>query len=161
PTGETVVVGSANGDFAVARYTVHGVLDTDFDRDGRATTDIADIADIDDSANALALAPDGTIYAAGTAAGHIRARHHFGPPVNAPSDLFLEQQDFGGDVQLRWTNNAYDETAIRVERAESLDGPWITRTTLDAVSPFSDEYNDFVNQLVLGTPYYYRVTAIR
>ena len=39
--GMVVVVGRSDGDFALARYTTAGTLDTTFDSDGRVTTDFA------------------------------------------------------------------------------------------------------------------------
>jgi uncharacterized delta-60 repeat protein len=65
PDGKIVVAGysTANetGDFAVARYTKRGVLDTSFGRGGTVLTDFG----FDDEALALALQPDGKIVVAG------------------------------------------------------------------------------------------------
>ena len=59
-------------DFAVARYTTAGALDTTFDTDGKQTTDIGTVAGISgsvagtsDKANAMAIQRDGKIVLAG------------------------------------------------------------------------------------------------
>lgn len=67
PDGKIVVVGVAgdssfNSDFAVARYNSNGTLDTSFDGDGKVTDDIDGD---EDSANTVALQPDGKIVVAG------------------------------------------------------------------------------------------------
>lgn len=72
PDGKIVVAGvsgdaRAGDDFALARYNPDGSLDGSFSKDGKQTTDVSDDGDGGggDSANALALAPDGTIIAGG------------------------------------------------------------------------------------------------
>lgn len=69
PDGKIIVVGVAgdssfNSDFAVARYNSNGTLDTSFDGDGKVTDDINGD---EDSANTVALQPDGKIVVAGQA----------------------------------------------------------------------------------------------
>jgi uncharacterized delta-60 repeat protein len=62
PDGKIVVAGASfNGDFALARYTTTGGLDSSFDGDGKVTTPIAST----EQALAMALQPDGKIVAAG------------------------------------------------------------------------------------------------
>jgi len=61
PNGKIVVAGG-KGDFALARYNQDGSLDTSFDGDGTVTTDFGG----NDSADAVALQPNGKIVAAGT-----------------------------------------------------------------------------------------------
>jgi uncharacterized delta-60 repeat protein len=72
PDGKLVVVGSTRPfgpydqhppDFALARYNPDGSLDTTFDGDGKAST--AFTLGWSDRGNAVALAPDGKIVAAG------------------------------------------------------------------------------------------------
>ncbi|MFJ3788744.1 calcium-binding protein [Kitasatospora sp. NPDC090091] len=60
--GKIVAAGYTGGDFAVARLTPGGGLDTTFDGDGKVTTDFAGGAD---AAQAVALQSDGRIVAAG------------------------------------------------------------------------------------------------
>lgn len=60
--GKIVVAGRSNGNFALARYTSAGVLDTTFDLDGKLTTDFG----ATDEATALAIQGDGKIVAAGS-----------------------------------------------------------------------------------------------
>jgi uncharacterized delta-60 repeat protein len=155
PTGQIVSVGTARGNFAVARFTSDGALDSDFDQDGMATTDIGSPGDV---ATALALNPDGTIYAAGTSGGDFAVVRYFVSPVNTPSDVLLDQEMHGG-LFLEWTNNALDEDAIKIQRAESLDGPWVTRTTIQPPAATDDSYVD--DDFVVGATYYYRVIAVR
>ena len=62
--GKIIAVGTSNDDFTVVRYTATGALDTTFDTDGKATTDIG--TNTTDKANAVAIQSDGKIIAAGT-----------------------------------------------------------------------------------------------
>ena len=62
--GKIIAVGTSNDDFTVVRYTATGALDTTFDTDGKATTDIG--TSTTDKANAVAIQSDGKIIAAGT-----------------------------------------------------------------------------------------------
>ena len=62
--GKIIAAGTSNNDFAIARYTATGALDTTFDTDGKATTDIG--TSTTDTANAVAIQSDGKIIAAGT-----------------------------------------------------------------------------------------------
>src|SRR5262249_34969029 len=73
PDGKIVVVGTAGEyycrDFALARYTAEGSLDTTFGNDGRIVTDFFGDAD---RAFAVAVQPDGRIVVAGTAGTYPR-----------------------------------------------------------------------------------------
>ena len=60
--GKIVAIGSAGGDFALARYNPNGTLDASFSGDGRQTTDFGG----QEGANAVALQGDGKIVAVGT-----------------------------------------------------------------------------------------------
>ena len=61
--GRIVIVGAANGDFALLRFNPDGLLDTSLDGDGIVTTPILSL----DWASSIALQPDGKIVAAGIA----------------------------------------------------------------------------------------------
>jgi uncharacterized delta-60 repeat protein len=61
--GRIVVAGRSDGDFALARYTTTGGLDTTFDGDGRVTTDFSGGQD---GALAVAVQSNTEIVAAGT-----------------------------------------------------------------------------------------------
>lgn len=63
--GKLVGVGEVTTNFAVYRVNTNGTLDTTFDSDGTATTDISG----SDNALAVAIQSDGKIVAAGTANG--------------------------------------------------------------------------------------------
>ena len=62
PSGDVLVAGDSFGDFAVARFTAAGDLDTSFGAGGMFTMDLAFMAD---SARDLAVDTSGRIYAAG------------------------------------------------------------------------------------------------
>jgi uncharacterized delta-60 repeat protein len=62
--GKILVAGASNSDFALARYTANGALDTTFGAAGIVATDIASTAD---SVYSLAELSDGKIIAAGLA----------------------------------------------------------------------------------------------
>jgi uncharacterized delta-60 repeat protein len=62
--GKIVVVGGANGDFAVVRYNRDGSLDLTFGGDGIVTTDVGGPVDF---ATAVAIQADGRIVVAGSA----------------------------------------------------------------------------------------------
>jgi uncharacterized delta-60 repeat protein len=62
--GRIVVAGESNGDFALARYSAEGALDTSFGIGGKITADFGG----DDRASAIALQRDGKIVVAGFAA---------------------------------------------------------------------------------------------
>ena len=62
PDGRIVVGGFSNGDFAVARYTANGTLDTTFSGDGIVTTNIGG----EDYGSGLMLQTDGKILLAGS-----------------------------------------------------------------------------------------------
>jgi uncharacterized delta-60 repeat protein len=59
--GKIVVGGVSNNNFALARYTTTGVLDTSFDDDGKVTTDFGSV----DGAYSVAIQSDGKIVVAG------------------------------------------------------------------------------------------------
>lgn len=65
PDGRLVAAGTADGDFAAARYNTDGSPDTTFSTDGKVVTDFAGSFD---SAQSVALQADGRIVLAGQAA---------------------------------------------------------------------------------------------
>ncbi len=66
PDGRILAAGymfnGANNDFAIARYTADGSLDTSFDGDGKMSTSVGTTAD---KGNAAVLQPDGKVVVAG------------------------------------------------------------------------------------------------
>lgn len=66
PDGKIVVGGSSEDNFAVARYTPEGILDSTFGSEGKVTTNLGG----EDLLHALALQPDGAIVAVGESADH-------------------------------------------------------------------------------------------
>jgi uncharacterized delta-60 repeat protein len=96
PDGKIVVVGQVGGDFGVARYLSHGMLDTSFNGNGLATTNFGGI----DRATAVALQPDGRIVVAGSTGTPFAALARYLP--NGLPDLNFGDAgkvfiDFGGD----------------------------------------------------------------
>ena len=77
PDGRIVVGGTSEDNFALARYTPEGVLDSSFGTEGKVTTNLGG----EDLLHALALQPDGSIVAVGESADHFAlARYQaFGP----------------------------------------------------------------------------------
>jgi uncharacterized delta-60 repeat protein len=61
PDGKIVAVGSSSGDFALARYSLDGSLDSSFGIDGKVTTDFGR----DDAASGIAIQGDGKVVVAG------------------------------------------------------------------------------------------------
>ena len=62
PDSKLVAVGGSGGDFALARFNPNGTLDTSFGTNGIRTTDLGSD---DDHAQAVVIAGDGRIFAAG------------------------------------------------------------------------------------------------
>jgi uncharacterized delta-60 repeat protein len=72
PDGKIVVAGRSgfiggNSDFALARYTTSGTLDTSFGTNGKVLTDFG--SSVDGQADAVAVQPDGKIVVAGSTTG--------------------------------------------------------------------------------------------
>ncbi len=82
--GKIVVAGFGPGDFALARYSADGSLDSSFSGDGRQTTDFGN----EDFANTVAVQRDGKIVAAGfsgaLAGDFALARYDGGSPPPPP-----------------------------------------------------------------------------
>lgn len=93
--GKTIVAGQSRGDrhadFAVVRYRRDGSLDSAFGKEGKVTTDFARGFD---SANDVALSPDGTIVVGGTATS---ANHHRFPGVVRYLPSGERDRSFSGD----------------------------------------------------------------
>jgi uncharacterized delta-60 repeat protein len=73
-SGQVVVAGTANGNFAVAEYTPTGQLDKNFDVDGLITTDQGSPTD---SISTLVNDGDYSIYVAGTSGPDLSLAHYF------------------------------------------------------------------------------------
>ncbi len=84
-TGELVLAGTSDNDFAVARYDSSGVLDTSLDGDGKLTTDIG--AGTTDVATGVAISSSGKIIVAGTSNGDFAvARYATGGALDTSFD---------------------------------------------------------------------------
>lgn len=63
--GTLIAVGSANFDFALAKYTKDGALDSNFGTNGKVTTDLGNTGQASDEAYSIAIQSDGKIVVAG------------------------------------------------------------------------------------------------
>jgi uncharacterized delta-60 repeat protein len=111
--GRSVAVGSTrSGDFALARYNADGTLDTSFSNDGRQITDVSGGMD---TAEAVAVQPDGKLVVAGSANGSSSVF----AVVRYDSDGSLDPGFSGDGIQL----TAFaDGTAIGRDVAIGADG---------------------------------------
>jgi uncharacterized delta-60 repeat protein len=108
--GRIIVAGTAEGDFAMARYLPTGELDDSFSQDGRQTTDFHGRFD---GAADLAILGDGRILAAGSAnAGGGRRSGDFGLARYAPDGTL--------DASLSGDGLATADIAGRTDRAAAL-----------------------------------------
>jgi uncharacterized delta-60 repeat protein len=90
--GKIVVAGHSSGNFAIARFTTNGSLDTTFDGDGKVTTDLGGIEKV----NGVALQADGKIVVAGYSENAANADFAFAR-YNADGSL---DTTFDGDGKL-------------------------------------------------------------
>ncbi len=74
-------------------------------------------------------------------------------PINDPTNLTVNENP-PGTVNLKWTDNATNETGYRIERKDSTTGTWTQLTTLGVNSTAYSDKN-----VVPETQYAYRVTA--
>ena len=104
---------SSSSDFAVARLTSNGSLDTSFDSDGKQTVDFFGAAD---EANAMALTADGSAVVAGltNTPAHTKGID-FGVAQISPSGSL--DTDFSGDGRQNtdFHTSAEDATALAVQ----------------------------------------------
>ena len=79
----------------------------------------------------------------------------------APSGLTVTAGNGNRSAMLRWTDNSKDETAFKIERATSQNGPWTAVRTLQSTTgPTTGTTVSFTDTGVSkGTKYWYRVTA--
>lgn len=105
--GKIVVAGESGGNFALARYSSTGALDTSFDSDGKLTTDIGAS---DDGARGVAIQADGKIVVAGHSGGNFALARYSG------SDGSLDTS-FGTGGKLTTDMGASDDSAngIRID----------------------------------------------
>ena len=98
--GKIVVGGISDGDFALARYTANGILDTTFSGDGKVTTDFVGNAFV----YGVAVQPDGKILLAGDDNEHFALARY-----NADGSL---DTSFSGDGKVTTSfDGSYSESA--------------------------------------------------
>lgn len=130
--GKAVVAGysynGTNNDFAIARYTTSGVLDTDFDSDGKVTTDISG----NDIAYAIAIQSDGKIVVGGqtgTAGNYDFAVVRYtssGALDSAFGSGGITTTNFAGNDDWA-TSLAFDSTGKIIAAGSSLSGSGLYR----------------------------------
>ena len=134
--GKIVVAGTSNGsgtnDFALARYTTAGVLDTTFSQDGKVLTDI-DSADADDG-RAMSLQADGKIVVAGTSNGSgssdfalARYISAGSGPLNPTETLYALSGD--GQISVGWKAPKFVGSGIKTYVATAYPGGSSCTTT--------------------------------
>jgi uncharacterized delta-60 repeat protein len=99
PGGAIVAMGGADSDFALARYTPAGMLDTTFSGDGKQTTDFGG----HDQAAALALTPGGGIVAVG------------GGASGAKGGFRVARYDANGTLDTGFSGDGKQETVVETE----------------------------------------------
>jgi uncharacterized delta-60 repeat protein len=117
PDGKLVVAGRTIGmetgsDFALARYNVNGTLDTTFGIAGKVRTHFS----VGDSANALALQPDGKLVAAGAIRQQDGSGNHdFGVVRYMPDGTVDSTFGTGGKVTTDFSGENEFVTAILIQ----------------------------------------------
>ncbi len=103
--GKIVAAGVSTNNFAVARYNTNGSLDTTFDTDGMVTTNFGST----DTANAVAVQPDGKIVAAGVSNNNFSvARYNTNGSLDTTFDTDgmattdLGASEYGYGVAMQW-----------------------------------------------------------
>ena len=81
PDGKIVVAGSADGNFALARYAADGTPDSSFSGDGLVTTDLGGT----DAGQGVAIQADGKIVVVGSSGGNFALARHSASGVLDPS----------------------------------------------------------------------------
>ena len=110
PDGRIVVAGGSGTDFGLIRYRPDGTLDQDFGTDGRVSTDFA--AGID-TAQAIALQPDGKIIAAGTA--YEAGNDNFAVARYLPDGSLDTSFDTDGKVSTDFTGGADGANSVAIQ----------------------------------------------
>ena len=110
PDGSFFVAGTSRNNFALAKYTQSGTLDTSFDSDGLVTTDFS--AGVD-NANSLVVNANGSIIVGGivtvTASGETSANAHFGIAKYTTSGALDSSFGTAGKVTTAFVAGQEDE----------------------------------------------------
>jgi uncharacterized delta-60 repeat protein len=133
--GKIVVAGTSNGsgtnDFALARYTPAGVLDTTFSQDGKVLTDINTGTD---DIRAIAIDADGKIVVAGTSDGSgttdfalARYLAAGSGPLNPTETLYALSGD--GQISVGWKAPKFVGSGIKTYVATAYPGGSSCTTT--------------------------------
>jgi uncharacterized delta-60 repeat protein len=130
--GKIVVAGgvynpNGNNDFVLARYTTAGLLDTDFDGDGKQTTDFGGF---DDNASAIAIQSDGKIVVVGEVYNNTTGSSDFA--IARYTTTGLLDTDFDGDgLQITdfGPNEYADAIAIQSDGKIVVAGTVYNQTT--------------------------------
>jgi uncharacterized delta-60 repeat protein len=110
PDGSFFVAGTSRNNFALAKYTSAGALDTSFDSDGLVTTDFSAGAD---NANSIVVNANGSIIVGGivtvTASGETSANAHFGIAKYTTSGALDSSFGTAGKVTTAFVAGQEDE----------------------------------------------------
>ena len=117
--GKIIATGQSGKDFALARYTQDGQLDSAFGENGKVTTDFENgEADIGYS---VTIQADGKIIVAGQANNEFALARYNNDEVLPVSLIDLKAYAMGGNVRVEWTAlNELNISQYNIER--SLDG---------------------------------------
>jgi uncharacterized delta-60 repeat protein len=115
--GKIVVAGSssASGDFALARYTAGGKLDSSFGKGGKVVTNFGhvqcpdDCSESDEAARAVAIQADGKIVAAGSS----EARGAYGEKFCCIDDFALARYNVDGSLDPSFGTGGLVLTAFK------------------------------------------------
>jgi uncharacterized delta-60 repeat protein len=125
PDGKIVVAGEGGGDFVLARYNADGSPDLTFSGDGVQKTDLSGYVD---SANAVALQPDGKIVAAG------QAGDDFGLARYDPDGSLDVSFGVGGIQRTPIFEGGYESDSAAAV-ALQVDGKIVAGGTTDGLPP--------------------------
>jgi uncharacterized delta-60 repeat protein len=101
--GSSVAAGSSDSDFALARYSIDGSLDTTFSSDGKETTDFGG----GDLSQDIAIQADGKIVAVGSSLPSV--------PTSDFGDFALARYNTNGSLDTSFSGDGEQTTSLDVE----------------------------------------------
>ncbi len=133
PDGKVIVAGTSyNNQFAIARYTTNGDLDTTFDGDGKVITSLG--SGLKSYASYVSVQADGKIIVAGLSYTSIAPQEYYFSIAKYNTNGSLDTS-FDGDGKV---NNIFDDapgTAINLNTIiEQLDGKFLVTTDTGSVN---------------------------
>ncbi len=84
----------------------------------------------------------------------------FGVAPNAPSNLAATYNNSQRRVTVTWTDNSFNETGFKVQRANTAQGPWTTlNANIPAVAGKGQKVSYTDSSVLRNRTYFYRVIA--